>query len=211
MNLSAKSTPKMYVYAIGLKKDFVEPFENCYIGISNKPRRRYSEHKRSKFTVGQYIRKHDLTIDENMIIVSEGTAEECIAEEHRRRPKPYMGLNESMGGKSAYTPDRNLRLGNSKRGIPKTQEQMSETAIKNGSHLGKKNGRAKEWRIFDPSGNEYVIAGEFISFCKQNKISHAALRRHLDVPVPELNPISKQIKGKFRKIRNNTVGWRATF
>jgi hypothetical protein len=201
-----------YLYAIG--KDIKEPYDQCYIGVTNNPLRRWENHKKSKYTVGEFIRTHELQFDKNFKILYTGSDEECFNLEEKYRPQPLMGLNESTGGKGGYTSysekrnkliseklkNRNMTWGNK---VSKTRKEKSIA-------VGEKNPNAKTWIILDPSGNEYIITGKFNLFCEENNILASCLRYYRGKPVPPLSNTYggyREKKPGTKKLRENTTNW----
>lgn len=200
------------VYAIGLKEDLIPPYDKCYIGVTNKPERRWKVHCKSEYTVGKFIRKNSLTYENNMIIIFYGTSDECFAKELELRPLEFMGLNEASGGhggKTVYTNGRNEKISKALKGRKVTW--MSKVVESRGSYVGCKNPRAKKWLIINPAGKEYIIHGNLQKFCENNNILNTVLYNNKGSVVPSPNyggyggyrPKSEDLKLK----RENTSGW----
>jgi predicted GIY-YIG superfamily endonuclease len=66
-----------------------------YVGISKDPVRRMREHKKSKYRIGNHLRRHP---DADLVILFEGSEEECIAREKELRPVDGIGWNIVSGG-----------------------------------------------------------------------------------------------------------------
>lgn len=84
----------MYVYWIR-SQEHKDILTEGYVGITNTPSKRFSEHKGSKRKVGKAIRKHSI---ETCEVIFEGTEEECIAKEIELRPSDGIGWNTTKGG-----------------------------------------------------------------------------------------------------------------
>ena len=201
-----------YVYAIGdpiniANKDYSE----CYIGVTNDTLSRWnSGHSKSKYSVAKAIKKNSWTYEKNMIVIFSGTAKECFELEYKLRPFPFMGLNEAAGGKGGhtkYTPERNKKISDSLKGIPKIYgDKISKTKKENGSSKGARNSKAVKWILKNPDGVEYRLHGELFKFCEENMLSANTLRLYLGKIVP---PICTKYRGIgiIKEIRNNTTGW----
>lgn len=206
------------LYAIGLKENLILPYVDCYIGVTNHQKHRWSIHQKSKYIVGEYIRENLLCYEENMIILYSGSKEECFKLEKTYRPFPYMGLNISPGGCGGYTsylPERNNKISMKLKGIPKSKEhklQSSKTKREKQLHVGSKNGRAKKWILISPEKNIYNINGLLAKFCQEHNLLVVPLRRYRNKIVPP--PNYNGTMGGFRPInvnqkilRENTTGW----
>lgn len=202
------------LYAIGKKEDLVSPYNNCYIGVTHRIEKRWTEHSKSKFTVGNYIRKHSLTFEENMIILFFGSSQECYSKEIEYRPYPFMGLNESIGGVGGYkiphTQETKDKISKAHKG--RKTPWMYKVVENRRSYDGQGNPNAKKWLITSPKNDKYIIEGSFINFCEENKIMHTVLRKYINTIVPPLN--EKNGRGGFRPkddnakyLRDNTSGW----
>lgn len=201
------------VYAIG--KKLIDPYEECYIGVTNNPQRRWDSHCKSEYTVGKYIRKYNLTFEDNFVIIFEGSDEECFDIENKYRPFPLMGLNEASGGHGGhtkYSEERNKRLSNSMKGRNvHWGHKISETRKSKKIAQGEKNPNAKTWYLKDPSNNEYVVTGAIDEFCEKNKLLMSSLRYYKGNRVP---PLAKNSYGGYREkipgtkeLRENTTNW----
>jgi len=203
-----------YVYAIGLKKHLKEPYSNCYVGVSNNLKRRWQAHTKSKYTIGNFIRKNALTFEDNFVIVYKGGEEECYEMEEKYRPYPLMGLNEAAGGHGGYTnysKERNDKISKSMTGKSKTEEHVKKIIENRKSYNDEENPNAKKWNIIDPQGKEYEVCGKFIKFCEENNLLYSCLMRYRGSEVPPINKNgyggyrAKNEKSKF--LRENTTGW----
>jgi hypothetical protein len=201
-----------YVYAIGDPINIANKnYSECYIGVTNDTLSRWSSgHSKSKYSVAKAIKKNSWTYEKNMIIIFSGDAKECFELEYKLRPLPFMGLNEAVGGKGGhtkYTPERNKKISDALKGIPKTYgDKISKTKKENGSSKGSRNSKAVKWILKNPNGDVYNLHGELFNFCKENMLSANTLRCYLDKPVP---PICTKYRGIgiIKEIRNNTTGW----
>lgn len=202
-----------YVYAIGPIIEIEnKDYSNCYIGVTNDLEHRWiTGHSKSKYRVGDAIRENGWSIH-NMIIIYSGSKQECFNLERELRPMPMMGLNEASGGNGGYTKytsERNQKISNALKGIPKTYgDKISKVRKENGSAKGEKNPKAVKWILKDPSGKEFNLNGSLFTFCDENKLSANTLRKYLNNVVPL--PSSKYRdygKIEVRQIRDNTTGW----
>ena len=201
-----------YVYAIG--KNIKEPYDECYIGVTNDPERRWIAHTKSKYTVGKFIRDHHLTFEQNFVIIYSGTEEECFEMEVKYRPFPLMGLNESNGGRgghTSYSQERNKKLSKSLKNRNMTWgNKVSKTRVEKKIAAGKNNPNAKEWKLEDPLGNQYSVKGEFDKFCKENNLLLSCLRYYRGQRVPPLSNTyggyREKVKGT-KELRENTTDW----
>jgi hypothetical protein len=206
-----------YLYAIGTKKMLVPPYDCCYVGVTNNLDKRWSRHKYSKYTVGQFIREKNLTLDENMIVLYEGDEEECFDLEAAYRPLPYIGLNEASGGRGGhtiYTDKRARKISEAHKGVKKSEEHvenMRKALVESGVRKGARNSRAKKWSLTSPDGMIYTIHGNLTETCQRLNLLESALRYNKGRAVPEPNMNGY---GGFRakskeslEMRMNTTGW----
>jgi hypothetical protein len=200
------------VYAIGITEDLMPPYDKCYIGVTNKPKNRWNVHYKSDYTVGKFIREHNLTYENNMIIIFNGTSNECFTKENEMRPVEFIGLNEApggCGGKTVYNKARNEKISKALKGRKITW--MSKIIESRGDYNGNKNPRAKKWLIINPSGKKYNVHGNLQQFCKENNISSVVLYNNKGtvVPPPKYGGYGgyrpKDEKSKIK--RENTSGW----
>lgn len=202
-----------FVYVIGKKEDMVEPYTKCYIGVTKDLIRRWNSHKKSNYTVGEYIRTHNLTQD-NMSVIFHGTEEECFNMENKLRPYPLMGLNEAVGGGggfTSYTLERNEKISKAMKNRNMTWgDKVSISRKEKKIAAGSNNVRAKRWKLTDPIGNVYIVDGNLNKFCEDNKILAACLRTNLGTIIP---PIKvgyggfRALSDEHRHLRENTSGW----
>lgn len=203
-----------FLYAIGLKKDLVPPYQNCYIGVTNDIERRWYGHSKSKYTVGKFIRKNKLTFSENMIIIHRGSDIDCFALEERYRPYIFMGLNEAEGGRGGhtkYSKERNAKISKSLKGKAKSKEHIKKIIESRGNYSGSKNPNSKKWILISPENVKHTIEGNLSEFCATHKLLESCLRRN------EGNIVNKpnysgyggyRAKNSHSKIlRENTIGW----
>lgn len=202
------------VYAIGRKEDLVEPYDNCYIGVTNDTFRRWKAHSCSRFTVGRYIRDNDLVFENNMIILHQGDEEVCFEMEEFFRPVQYMGLNEASGGhggRTTYSEERNLKISQALKGKIKSKEHIKKMMANREKLFADKNPNAKKWKLVDPFGDNYIIEGTLTNFCNQKQILESCLRRYLGKKVEEPNASGyggfRAKNEKSRVLRENTTGW----
>lgn len=205
-----------YLYAIGTESMLLPPYEYCYVGVTNNLDRRWINHTTSSYTVGKFIRKHNLVKDKNMIVIFEGDEEKCFDLEAEYRPLPMIGLNEASGGRGGYTSyseQRNNKISNSHKGKKKPADQvekMRATILKNG-RAGAKNGRAKKWTLISPSKEIYDIEGDLSETCRKYNILESTMRYYKNevVPTPNNNGYGgyrAKSKESF-EMRINTTGW----
>jgi len=203
-----------YVYAIGdpLKinqKDYSE----CYIGVTNNLSNRWKNgHSKSKYLVAKAIHENSWKFETHMIVIFSGESKECFELESKLRPLPFMGLNEATGGKGGhtrYTVERNLKISNALKGVPKLYgDKISATKQKNQSAKGAKNSRAIKWILKNPNGAEHHLHGDLFKFCEENKLSANTLRKYLNTFVPDISSKYRDYGNlEVRQIRNNTTGW----
>ena len=88
----------MYVYWI--KRDcHTDPKTEGYIGVTNKSLeerfRVHSKYVKKRSHVNKAIQKYD---DVDIVLLHEGTDEECLRMEHNLRPKENIGWNIAKGG-----------------------------------------------------------------------------------------------------------------
>ena len=201
------------VYAIGKKENLIPPYDMCYIGVTHRPEKRWKEHSKSSFTVGEYMRKNNLTFEDNMIILFYGDIEQCYLKESEYRPLPFMGLNESIGGIGGYkiphTEEAKKKISDAHKGrkVPWIHKVVKNRRPYNGSE----NPSAKKWLLISPNNDKYTIEGNLIDFCEKHEIMHRVLRNYIGNAVPE---IKYSGRGGFRPkteydkyIRENTTGW----
>lgn len=205
---------KYYVYAIGKVENLTPPYHDCYVGVTNNPSRRWSLHKKSKYKVGQYIRQNSLTFELNMIIIFEGTEDECFDMETAYRPISSIGLNEASGGHgghTSYTKERNEKISKKHKGKVKTQEHINKIISSRKTYKGSNNPNSKTWCLTDPKGNKHIITGKLTEFCEENFVLESCLRRYKDdiVPPPNYSGFGGyRVKNQNSKeLRENTTGW----
>lgn len=203
-----------YVYAIGKTEELIPPYKNCYIGVTDDLDRRWDYHVRSEYTVGKYIRKHNLK-RENMISIFETDKDECFEIEKMLRYKPSMGLNEATGGKggyTSYTKERNEKISKAHKGKTLGENHKKKISIaKKGKSAGKKNNRAKKWILTSPSGVVYNIHGNLHEVCESLNLLTATLRYYVNSAVPEVASVKiggfREKNEKSKDLRMNTTGW----
>lgn len=214
MKITKGSKIVAYVYAIGKKENLIPPYKDCYIGVTDCLDQRWSGHICSKYTVGKYIRKHDLT-RENMIVIVETNKDKCFEIEKMLRYKPSMGLNEAVGGKGGYTSyseKRNKKISDANKGKVFSEEHKKKiSASKKGQSAGKKNNKAKKWLLTSPNGKVYNIHGNLYEVCEKLDLLPSALRYYRNNPVPELTTGKyggfRAKNEKSKELRMNTTGW----
>ena len=168
-----------FLYVIG--KELNEPYTNCYVGVTIEPKRRWKEHSKSKFKVGQNIRQNLWNFDENFKIIWEGEVEKCYLLETSLRNKTNIGLNTAKGGHggfTSYTKERNLKISNKLTGLHKSEEhkiEISNSKKLNKSHVADKNSKAKSWVLIDPQNNIFYLKGTLISFCEERSLIASTL------------------------------------
>jgi len=80
-----------------------EDLTDYYIGITNNPNRRFSEHVRHAMRenrnklIHQYASAHGVN-SIKMFIIDHGTKEEMCKRENELRPRPFIGWNTQTGG-----------------------------------------------------------------------------------------------------------------
>lgn len=209
-----------FVYHISDSEDL----DKGYIGVSNNVERRWKQHLKSIYTIGTNIKENNWTFEKNLRIIYEGSEKECFDLEIKLRPYPYIGLNESVGGKggdktSTLSPEkfkeRNRKISESQKGrkpSQQTKERISRTKKQNKAYVGEKNIKAKKWIIISPNKEIFEVYGELGKFCKQHKLLISCLKYYegTEVPVIKTNGY-----GGFREksknsliLRQNTTGWK---
>jgi len=203
------------VYVIGRKKDIYFPYEKCYVGVTKNKKDRWTKHTQSNYTVGKYIRDHQLKFD-CMKTIFMGTEKECFEKEITLRPNPYMGLNEASGGCGGYTAyekERNLKISKSMSGRKLSEEHIKKlkTIFSDGRRVGSKNGNSKKWILISPEGEEHIIYGSIQQKCDELGLLRSSLGYYKNRPVPK--PKTTGLGG-FRKKniiserkRLMTTGW----
>ena len=200
-----------FVYVIGINTDLEEPYTNCYIGVTKDLKYRWNSHKKSEYRIGQFIRKNSLTYD-NMKVIFIGTDAECFTKEKELRFLPNMGLNEAIGGKGGYTAYddiRNNKISKALKGRDITWgNKISKTRLENNASKGSSNPRAQKWKLIDPNGQEFLLNGNFYSFCEEHNLNWAALKRCVGYPVGNISSKFRDYGNiKIREKRVNTIGW----
>ena len=204
-----------FVYIIGKNINELEPYETSYVGVTNDLKRRWNYHKKSKYTIGETIRKNNFSYENNMKVIFYGDDKTCYDLEKKLRPLPFLGLNESVGGSGGYTKyskERNEKISKKLKGRTVSWgNKMSETKKKNKALVGASNPKAKKWKLIGPDGKEYFIDGNIQQSCKDLNILWSSLMYHKNKPVPK---IVMKTNGGFRskypghlEIRQNTTGW----
>lgn len=202
-----------YLYAIGFENDLInKEYDNCYIGVTNNPKKRFENHSKSGYTVCQHIQLYEWTYEKNMLILYNGNEQECFLLEEKYRPLPLMGLNEATGGKGGYTSyskQRNEKVSKALKGRNIFwNEKISKTRKEKGISSGTKNPMAKKWKFIDPFGNEYIVDGNYHQFCEEHNLSHAALRRILGNQLGEISPKFRDHGNQSSRDRRiNSTGW----
>jgi len=192
-----------------------------YIGVTKNLQHRWNMHLKSDYTVGNTIREKNWTFEKNMKIIFCGDEKQCYDLEIFLRPEPYIGLNESAGGcggdKYSFLTDdkkisRNKKISEKLKNREHTWgEKVSKTRIEREVSVGEKNGRAKKWKLIDPTGNEYFLHGTLETFCKEKNLSKGILLRYKNKKVPEFlrgtcggyRPLCKEHEVR----RDNTTDW----
>ena len=202
-----------YVYVIGKKEDLMPPYDNCYVGVTNDPQRRWARHIKSDYVVGRTIRKHSLTFEHNFEILLEGSDKECFLTESEMRPEPCTGMNLASGGRGGntgdYSKERNQKVSKALKGRKVTW--IDKVVESRGSYAGSKNPGAATWVITDPDGNKHNVTGTFQSFCDDHNLLASSLRYHKGQAVP---PLEKKYGGyrakneTSREKRIATIGWK---
>lgn len=205
-----------FVYIIGKDLKDTSPYLNCYVGVTNDPKRRWKVHCNSQFTVGQFIRNNSLTYESNMDVIFMGSEEECFEIERSLRPFPMMGLNEAVGGGGGftkYTPERGKKISSKLAGKVKSLDhkaKISSTRILNGASKGSSNGKAKKWKLISPDGIEYNNCGSVQDLCRDHKLLWSCLNKYKGRQVP---PIVhgyggfRPINDEHLVLRQNSTGW----
>jgi predicted GIY-YIG superfamily endonuclease len=224
----------MFVYAIGKEDDLYEPYDKCYIGVTNNLNLRWGQHEKSRYKVGQFIRNNSLSQTLNMKVVFEGDDSDCFLMEESIRPDWNIGLNIAPGGQggrvcktydsgykildeeysSRYTPDRNSKISNALKNMPKSEthkEAISNSRSNSKATSGKNNGRAKKWLLTSPSNVVYNIHGNLTEECSNMNLLTSALKTYVGhtVPLPNYSGFGgyRPKSEKSKMLRENTTGW----
>jgi len=118
-----------------------------YVGVSNNPKRRLSEHKLASKNgnnqnpyLGRILNKYEVL----QTVIFQGTEAECYSQEELLRPKKNIGWNANRGGitppsKKGWTPSKETLEKRSKslKGMPRTDEWCKNLSE---SKKEKKNG-----------------------------------------------------------------------
>ena len=204
-----------FLYIIGKTEDLSD-YEKCYVGVTNNPKQRWYHHTRSKFRIGNTIRKYKLTYENNMKVIFLGTERECFDKESELRPNANMGLNEAaggLGGFTKYTQERNEKISAKMKTRKMTWgDKVSKTKKENGNAKGDKNVKAKRWLLISPKGKETPLHGNVASTCEELNLSASVLRIHKNKIVPPPNITSKRggyrfFNDEMHQRRVNTTGW----
>jgi predicted GIY-YIG superfamily endonuclease len=204
------------VYVIGKSEDIVHPYVNCYVGVTNNLKHRWRGHVKSPYTVGEYIRKHDLKF-KDMHVIFTGSSEECFEIEQNLRPIPLIGLNEAVGGRGGYTSytaessrKKSLAIKASRKIKPMTT--WAHKIVENRrTYDGDQNPNAKKWVAISPSGKRHNITTSLEKFCFEKELLLRPLRGNIgkEVPPPTTGYGGFRAKNEEqRKMRNNTTGWK---
>lgn len=114
-----------YVYWIHLKNHW-DPTEDGYVGVSNNPKRRFEEHKRTKnLLLSEGMRNPDVVMD----ILFVGSYECALLRERCFRPRPNMGWNKNIGGKAPPN----------QKGKPKSDKARELISLNNVGFKGRKH------------------------------------------------------------------------
>ena len=202
------------VYAIGKKEDLMPPYDNCYIGVTNDIDLRWNYHSKSKYRVGNTIRKHGLTLEENFVVLHSAVDDdECFLLENALRPEPNMGLNLAAGGcggnTGAYTEERNMKMRAALKGRKLTWADKIVESRR--SYSGNGNPQAATWIVTSPAGEVFEIIGTFQSFCDEHNLLASCLRYYKGKEVPPLEKSFGGYRAKneiSKEKRINTIGWK---
>jgi hypothetical protein len=206
-----------YVYLISEN----EEVSNGYVGVTNNPMRRWKEHLKSYYSVGNAIRNGNWSFENNMKILFSGSECDCFDFEKKLRPFPFIGLNESVGGqggnKYKHLPEekkksRNQKISDRLKNREHTWgSKVSKTRKERGLAKGLNNNKAKTWKIVSPEGETSIVKGNLQDFCNRNNILRSCLRRYVGkvVPVVEKNKLGgyRPKNETSESLRENTVGW----
>jgi hypothetical protein len=224
----------MYLYAIGLIEDLVEPYNNCYIGVTSNLENRWNQHLKSKYKVGEFIRENSLNKESNMKIIFSGDESDCFELEESLRPSWNVGLNIAPGGRGGkvcekyesgfsyskeeyvkrYSKNRSEKISTSLTNRKKTlshKKAISKTRSLSKATVGKNNGKAKKWLLTSPDGVIYYIHGNLDQECKNMNLLITALKRYkgMPVPIPNYNGFGgyRPKSDASKLLRENTSGW----
>jgi hypothetical protein len=205
-----------HVYVIGQDLTEETPYFNCYVGVTNNLKRRWTEHARGKYRIGNYIRSNDLSYDQHMMSIFFGTDIECFELERLLRPLPGIGLNDGTGGHGGYSGWS--ELGNKRKSMALKgrkilwADKISETRVQEGTAKGHKNPMAKDWTITAPNKTEFRICGSLYQFCDEHSLLVSCLWRYrgIEVPKPKYNGYGgyRAKNEESLRLRKNTSGWK---
>jgi len=206
---------RYFVYAIGKLENLIPPYAECYIGVSNFLERRWKGHAKSKYTIGKYIRLHDLKFKNNMIVIHMGSKEDCFDIERQMRSLPMMGLNEAIGGHggfTSYSDERNKLVSEKLKNRNMTwADKVSKTRKDNGVAKGIRNPSAKKWQLTSPEGNVIMCHGNLQEMCDEKNILMSCLKRYMGSVVPDINTNGyggyRAKNENSKQLRINSVGW----
>ena len=100
---------KAYVYHIQNPSN--PSIDDGYIGVVNATKgvlRRFSEHASDVRNMRHLIKENNVTYEDHVKIIFEGTLKECYKKESELRPKQLMGWNIASGGGGPYHGIKNL-------------------------------------------------------------------------------------------------------
>lgn len=203
-----------FVYIIGNDINETPPYLNCYVGVTNNIKKRWDYHKKSDYTVGKYIQKHNLKYEKNMKIIYFGDNISCYELEKTLRPNPYIGLNESVGGNGGYTKYTKIRNEKISKKLKGRKvywaDKISKTKKLKKSLVGESNPKSKNWKLIEPTGKVHFVNGNLQNFCKEKNILWSTLIRYKCQIVPDINIGYGGFREKYENhkfYRKNTVGW----
>jgi hypothetical protein len=156
-----------------------------YVGVSNNPKRRLSEHKlasKKQLNVNPYferiLNKHSVT----QTIVFQGTEEECYLQEEKLRPVKNLGWNINKGGQKPP----------SMKGVPRSDETKKKISKSLTGHTHSKETREK----ISKKSKQRICSEE-----TRQKISNSLIGKKR--PEEVVNKISNSKKGKPGKSPSN--------
>ena len=185
-----------------------ENIKNGYIGVSNNIKQRFKTHSKSKYYIGNYIRKHQLNLS-NIKILCYSSKEYCFDLENKLRPNKSMGMNIAIGGHGGYTvydSNRSKKISVALKGREKSLEHRKNISkSREGFCSGQNNGNAKLWKFINPQGEKFIVSGNCQLFCTEQKILFRCLLKYKNKKVP---PIISGTCGGYRSTSPQQLQWR---
>lgn len=171
-----------YVYHIGIKGMSID---EGYIGVTNKPDRRWSQHCKSDSYVGRAIRKYGEIV--SMVILKQTTEQRALEIEEVYRPQENQGWNIAKGGGK---PPRLFGKANPhyRTGPPMTDKRKEyynsdkiKSHILNVRHKKARLGTGADYKITHAeTGEEFIITSGIKEWCKQRGLECSNIKKVAD-------------------------------